>query len=49
MSALTAAVSYADFHGTIIDAEGEPMIGVNVIIKDNGTGTITDMDGNFKI
>ena len=35
--------------GTITDAQGEPLIGVSVLIKGTSNGTITDMDGNFKI
>lgn len=36
--------------GKVTDASGEPLIGVNVVIKDNPTvGTITDMDGQFTI
>ncbi len=45
---LTSSV-YADFTGSVVDQSGEPMIGVNVIIKETGTGTITDFDGNFTI
>jgi len=35
--------------GTVIDENNEPLIGVNVSIKDKGTGTITDFDGNFTL
>lgn len=36
--------------GTVRDAEGEPVIGVTIVIKDNPShGTITDYDGNFSI
>lgn len=36
--------------GKVTDASGEPLIGVNVVIKDNPTvGTITDMDGRFTL
>ena len=35
--------------GTITDAKGEPLIGVSVLVKGTSNGTITDMDGNFKI
>ena len=34
--------------GTVLDANGEPMIGVSVKGRDN-TGTITDIDGNFSL
>lgn len=36
--------------GTVTDPTGEPLIGVNVVLKDNPTvGTITDMDGKFSL
>lgn len=35
--------------GTIADADGEPLIGVNVIVKGTAIGTITDLDGRFSL
>lgn len=35
--------------GKVVDEQGQPLIGVNVIIKDTRIGTITDFDGNFSI
>ncbi len=35
--------------GTIVDSNGEPLIGANVFIKGTTTGTITDVSGNFNI
>ena len=35
--------------GTVVDTQGEPIIGANVIIKGSNTGTITDLDGNFSL
>ena len=35
--------------GIVKDANGEPIIGANVIVKGQSTGTITDIDGNFSI
>lgn len=35
--------------GTVTDADGLPVPGVNVIIKKTSTGTQTDFDGNFSI
>ncbi len=35
--------------GTILDDTGEPLIGVNVIVKGTTNGTITDFDGNFTL
>ena len=33
--------------GTILDSNGEPVIGANVIIKGTTNGTVTDIDGKF--
>lgn len=33
--------------GNIIDENGEPLIGVSVLIQGTGTGTVSDFDGNF--
>jgi TonB-linked SusC/RagA family outer membrane protein len=35
--------------GTITDDKGESIIGANVIIKDTGKGTITDVDGRYRL
>lgn len=35
--------------GTVIDSQGEPMIGVNVLVKGTTTGVITDLDGNYTV
>ena len=35
--------------GTVKDAAGEPLIGVNVIVKGSTIGVITDIDGNFTL
>lgn len=35
--------------GTVTDANGEPLIGVNVVIKGTSTGAITDLDGTFRL
>lgn len=35
--------------GTVKDSSGEPMIGVNVLVKGTTNGTITDFDGNFTL
>lgn len=36
-------------NGIIIDAQGIPMIGANVVVKGTANGTITDSDGKFSI
>lgn len=36
--------------GTIIDeTNGEPLIGVNILVEGSATGTITDLDGTFTL
>ena len=35
--------------GIVKDTTGEPMIGVNVLVKGTTNGTITDFDGNFSL
>ena len=35
--------------GTVIDELGEPMIGVNVVVKGTTNGTVTDLDGKFSV
>ena len=32
-----------------LNTKGEPLIGVSILVKGTSNGTITDMDGNFKI
>lgn len=36
-------------NGTIQDEDGEPLIGVSVIVRGTTIGTISDFDGNFKL
>lgn len=33
--------------GKVLDISGEPLLGVNVLVKGTTNGTITDLDGNF--
>ena len=35
--------------GTVIDDEGEPLIGVSIQLKETQTGVITDIDGKYTI
>ncbi|GAA5221042.1 TonB-dependent receptor [Membranihabitans marinus] len=35
--------------GQVKDAAGQPLIGVNVLVKDSNQGTATDFDGNFEL
>jgi hypothetical protein len=36
-----------DVKGKVIDVAGEPLIGVNLTVKNQKLGTISDIDGNF--
>jgi TonB-linked SusC/RagA family outer membrane protein len=36
-------------HGTVVDAQGSPLIGVNVKVKGAEGGAVTDVDGHFQI
>lgn len=35
--------------GRVVDVKGEPVIGASVVIRETNLGTITDIDGNFKL
>lgn len=36
-------------NGVVKDSKGEPLIGVSVVIKGTTNGTVTDMNGKFKL
>lgn len=38
-----------DISGKVLDTNGDPLIGVNVLVKGAATGTATDVDGNFAL
>ena len=39
-----------DIKGTVVDTNGEALIGASVVVKGNtSVGTITDFDGNFSL
>src|SRR5436189_6387038 len=45
-----SAYSQKTISGTITDAKnGEPLIGVSVMVKDTAIGTVTDIDGKFTL
>ena len=47
---LTAALHAQEpVSGTVVDAAGEPLVGVTVLKVGSSTGTITDLDGAFAI
>ncbi|MEM8524088.1 MAG: SusC/RagA family TonB-linked outer membrane protein [Bacteroidota bacterium] len=35
--------------GVVVDEQGTPMIGVNVLAKGTSTGTVTDLDGKYSL
>ncbi len=35
--------------GTVVDQNGEPLIGVSVMVKNSNKGAVTDMDGKFSV
>ncbi|GAA5225210.1 SusC/RagA family TonB-linked outer membrane protein [Membranihabitans marinus] len=35
--------------GTVVDEEGDPLIGANVLVKGGSTGSITDFDGKYVV
>ena len=41
--------SRKNFTGKVVDQEGEPIIGANIVIKGSTTGVVTDVDGKFSL
>ena len=35
--------------GSVVDADGEPLIGANVLVAGSASGTITDLDGSYSV
>ena len=46
---LTAFGQTTTFSGTVVDANGEPIIGASIIQKGTSNGSISDLDGKFTI
>jgi len=46
---MTQLMAQETVNGTVVDPDGVPLPGVNVVIKGTNTGTSTDFDGNFTI
>ncbi len=49
VNAAAATPSVRSVTGTVVDQNGDPIIGANVVVKGTQNGTITDFDGNFKL
>lgn len=43
------AITLKSVKGTVTDANGEPVIGANIVIKGTSKGTITDIEGKFML
>src|SRR5690606_19758941 len=48
-SAVNRSRLVLNISGRIIDPSGEPLIGVNILVKGTNKGTTTDLDGRFSI
>lgn len=48
-TAVQAVMQTKTVKGTVLDENGEPLIGVSIVVKGTSTGTITDFDGKFSI
>ena len=49
MFASTLLYAQTEITGTVVDLQGEPVIGATVLEKGTSNGTVTDFDGNFKL
>ena len=49
MMSMTAFAQQKTFSGTIVDVQGEPIIGATIAQKGTTNGAISDIDGNFTI
>ncbi|MCH5222034.1 MAG: SusC/RagA family TonB-linked outer membrane protein [Muribaculaceae bacterium] len=45
----TATAQSSRATGTVVDENGEPLIGVSVVVKGQTGGVVTDIDGNFSV
>jgi TonB-linked SusC/RagA family outer membrane protein len=43
------ALAQSTITGTVTDANGEPLIGANVLVENTDRGIVTDLDGNFTL
>lgn len=49
MMAIPAFAQSVDVSGTVLDDQGEPLIGVTVMVDGSSNGTATDLDGNYSL
>lgn len=43
------AIGQMTVSGKVVDQKNEPLIGVNILIKNTATGAVTDFDGNYTL
>lgn len=43
------AAAQRTISGTVTDGQGEPLIGVNIVVQGTVTGTVSDLDGNYEL
>ncbi len=44
-----AAIAQNVLKGVVTDTEGEPLISATILVKETGTGMVTDLDGRFEL
>jgi TonB-linked SusC/RagA family outer membrane protein len=49
LSCSLAAFAQKQVSGMVVDANGEPLVGVNVVEKGTTNGTVTDLEGRFTL
>lgn len=49
IASVTAMAQNVSISGKVADANGEPLIGVGILVQGTTTGTMTDIDGNFAL
>lgn len=49
VSLITYAQNNYEISGVVVDPKGDPLIGATVKIPGESTGTVTDLNGNFKL
>lgn len=48
-AAIEVVQQQSTIKGTVVDSQGEPIIGASVLAEGTSNGTITDIDGVFRI
>ncbi|MCQ2228725.1 MAG: TonB-dependent receptor [Bacteroidales bacterium] len=49
MFPVLASAQAKTFKGTVVDENGDPVIGATIMVKGTSIGTVTDFDGNYSI